>query len=131
MYCLDSNIVIEIFRGNPNLKNKIENLQKENKEFFINPIILCELYKGVYSSNKKDIASKFLEEFLKEVIFLEFDKESCREFGELYDRLSKKGKMTQEKDLMIASICIKNNLILITQNKKHFENIPRLKAEFW
>ena len=131
MYCLDSNIIIEIFRGNPAIKDKLQNLQENNKEFFINPIILSELYKGVYTSNKKEVVLKFLGDFLKEIIILGFDKESCRVFGELYNNLVKKGKMTQETDLMIAAICIRNNVVLITSNKKHFENISELKVEFW
>ena len=131
MYCLDSNIIIEIFRGNLNLKEKIKNLQENGLGVFINPIILCELYKGAYLSNKKDLAFRFIEEFLKEVTLLDFDKESCSLYRELYSNLFKGGKMTQDKDLMIASICIANNFILITKNKKHFEHIPRLKVEFW
>ena len=131
MYCLDSNIIIEIFKGNFDMKDKLVNLQENNKEFFINPIILSELYKGVYTSNKKEAVMKFLEDFLREVVMLEFDKESCRVFGELYYNLVKKGKITQETDLMIASICVRNNLTLITHNKKHFENISELNVEFW
>jgi predicted nucleic acid-binding protein len=41
------------------------------------------------------------------------------------------GKQTQEFDLMIASIAKENNLIVITRNKKHFEDIPDLKVEEW
>ena len=70
MYCLDSNIIIEIFRGNINFKDKIKNLQESEEEIFINPIILCELYKGAYLSNKRDFAIKFIEEFLNEVRIL-------------------------------------------------------------
>ena len=77
------------------------------------------------------IPKKFLGDFLKEIIILGFDKESRRVFGELYNNLVKKGKMTQETDLMIAAICIRNNVVLITSNKKHFENISELKVEFW
>jgi|SRR3989344_1934751 len=131
MYCLDSNIIIELFKGNQDIKEHISDLQDSNKEIFINPIILSELYKGVYTTNKKEIILKFLEDFLREIIFLDFDKESCKLFGELYSNLVKKGKITQETDLMIATICIRNNITLITQNKKHFENISELNVEFW
>jgi predicted nucleic acid-binding protein len=32
---------------------------------------------------------------------------------------------------MIASIAIENNLVLVTNNTKHFVNIAGLKAEDW
>ena len=63
MYCLDSNIIIELFKGNQDIKEHISDLQDSNKEIFINPIILSELYKGVYTTNKKEIILKFLEDF--------------------------------------------------------------------
>ena len=37
----------------------------------------------------------------------------------------------QVRDLMISSIAISKDLILVTRNKKHFENIPGLKLEQW
>ena len=38
--------------------------------------------------------------------------------------------MTEESDLMIASIAKANGLVLVTRNKKHFENID-IKIEVW
>jgi len=35
----------------------------------------------------------------------------------------------EDFDLMIASICLANDLTLITNKLKHFKNIPDLKVE--
>jgi len=49
-YCLDTNIIADIFRGNSIIKLNFEKIQ--NDTLFITPIVLCELYKGAFLSNK-------------------------------------------------------------------------------
>ena len=130
MYCFDTNIVIDIFHGDLILKEKISQAINFGKEIFITPITLCELYKGVYlfKNPEKELAD--LEDFISNFEILEFDKNACVMFGKEYARLSKTGKMTQESDLMIASIARTNNLKVITRNKRHFENID-VEIEVW
>jgi len=70
-----------------------------------------------------------IEDFLTEVSIIEFNIEVCKRYGELYNILRSKGKMPEVPDMMIAALCLKHNVILITSNKKHFENIPGLKIE--
>ena len=36
-----------------------------------------------------------------------------------------------DMDLMIAATAIYNDLTLVTNNTKHFENMPNLKLENW
>jgi len=119
MLCLDTNIIIDLFRGKLSLKNSQE-------EYAITPIIACELYKGAYPEVRKHEAAQ-IDELLSYTTFLEFNAEACKIFGELYAELCKKGKQTSDADLMIASICKSHDVTLVTSNKKDFENIPGLK----
>ena len=50
MYCLDTNVIIDIFRGDEKIISKIEKYW--NEKIFITSITLCELYKGVYGNKK-------------------------------------------------------------------------------
>ena len=124
MYCLDTNIIIDIFQGDKGLKTKFENLNPFIK-LFITPITLCELYKG---PRPLTLVDNFIES--SDIKLLNFNVVACKTFGEDYIRLKKKGKLTREADLMIASIAKVNNLILITRDKKHFENTG-VKIEVW
>lgn len=45
--------------------------------------------------------------------------------------LEKEGKIIDDADLFIAACALTNNLILITNNEKHFEKIGSLKLENW
>jgi len=131
MYCLDTDIIIDIFRGDEKLKEKFEKLVSLNIDFFITPITLCELYKGAYKSEKTEEGLKLIEDFIKSIDLLKFEDSSCKIFGKILNDSFKKGKPASEADLMIAAIVIENNKILITKNIKHFENIDGLRYEKW
>ncbi len=129
-YCLDSSIIIDILRGDSNIKSKIELLSKQNN-FCITPIVLSELFKGAYLAEKQKEAIKLVENFSNSVELLEFTPQACRIFGQKHAELTKQGKQTQESDLMIASISIAHNVTFITRNPKDFVNIQGLNIISW
>lgn len=131
MYCLDSDVVIDFIRGDPAVANRIKRLQSAGANITITALTLCELYRGAFLSTKKDESLEFVNEFLRRVTLLTHNESSCLLFGEDYSALKEKGKQTQEIDLMIASICKANNIILVTRNLKDFKNIPNLMVEKW
>jgi tRNA(fMet)-specific endonuclease VapC len=49
----------------------------------------------------------------------------------LYAQLRKEGKPIDDIDLLIAGIALENNLVLVTNNRKHFERIPQLEIIDW
>jgi tRNA(fMet)-specific endonuclease VapC len=57
------------------------------------------------------------------------DLDTALTFGLTKTMLKKKGKIIGDFDTLIASIAMTNNLILVTRNKKHYENIDGLKIE--
>jgi len=56
---------------------------------------------------------------------LYFDNKALIKASEIYASLKKKGKLIDERDLMIGAICISNNLPLATLNKKHFNRLKQ------
>ena len=48
LYCLDTNVIIDIFRGDKELAYKIENVAKERNVFYITFLNLAELFKGAF-----------------------------------------------------------------------------------
>ena len=129
MYCLDSDIIIAHFRGDNSIKERLNSLPAE--ELFITPVTLCELYRGAFLSGDLEKNKLLVEKLLERVNMLNFDLPACEIFGRTYKLLKQSGKLTQDSDLMIAPICISNNVSLITRNKKHFENIKDLRLIEW
>lgn len=119
-----------MFRDNEILKSKIKELEDFGACFSISTITLCELYRGAFLSIKTNEALELISNLVRKVIIFSLEDESCRIYGETYNSLKKQDKLTNEFDLMIASIAKANNLILVTRNKKHFENID-IKIEVW
>jgi predicted nucleic acid-binding protein len=115
MYCLDTNVIIDIFRGDEKIISKIEKYW--NEKIFITSITLCELYKGVYGHKKIEEKLKILEDFLTNIEIICEDNTSCKEFGKIYQKLRNKGIKVGDFDILIASIIKSNNLTLITRDK--------------
>jgi len=126
MYCFDTNLIIDIFRGNSKIFANVELIT----DVALPSIVLCELYKGAFLSKNPHSSIQDIRLLLDNCTFLTIDENTCRIYGELFAFMSKKGRMTQDNDLIIAAICIQNNATLMTSNKKHFENIPGLKVKY-
>ncbi|MEK6861074.1 MAG: type II toxin-antitoxin system VapC family toxin, partial [Nanoarchaeota archaeon] len=86
--------------------------------------------KGAYLSSKTKEGIKLINEFVDTIKMLDINAFACEEFGKEYVKLKNVGKIPDEIDLMIAAIVKANDLILITKNKKDFENI-NVKIEVW
>ena len=125
MLCLDTNIAIDFLRGDKKIS-----LIKEKEDIFLTSITLCELFKGVSLSSKSENELKIVEEFVNSNEVLDLDKNASREFGNIFSKLHKIGKMIPESDLLIASIVKANNSVLVTRDKKHFENMG-IQVEIW
>lgn len=131
MYCLDTDISVGFLRGTPAAVKKITDLQHSVSELAVTALTLSELYKGAFLSSDTEKNLRLVEKFMKNVTFLLQDNSSCIMFGRDFAFLKNKGLMTQQMDLMIASICKANDMILLTHNLKDFKNIPGLSLEEW
>ena len=131
IYCFDTSVVADLFRGNTQLREKMILLQHSGNPVALTSISLCELYKGVFSSQRKEENKTLLDQFVKSITFLTHTHKSCELFGMDYVHLKEKGKLTSLPDLMIASICKASRCTLITRDHKGFKDIPNLNIEYW
>ncbi len=128
MVVLDTDIIIQSWKGNEEAINKIDYFIENKIYLEITIINLLELYRGVYLSTQYEKNLKILTEFLEYVDILSITEESCKMYGKIYKNLKEQGILINDFDLIIASIVIQNNTLLIT---KHFEKINELKVESW
>ena len=54
-----------------------------------------------------------------------------KKFAKIKTALQEKGHPLADMDVMIASICLANKCILVTNNTKHFEKINGILLENW
>lgn len=129
-YLLDTNICIYYLKGLHNLHQKIENIQLSN--CYISEITIAELKFGVENSNssRKQENRQVVENFIDSINILPII--SCLDFYAIEKvRLRKNGTPIDEFDLLIGSSAVVNNLIVVTNNEKHFNKISRIEIENW
>ncbi|MEI6728688.1 MAG: type II toxin-antitoxin system VapC family toxin [bacterium] len=130
MYLLDTNIVSYLQAGRTSVAQKVTT--KEAGEIAICGPVLAELYFGAYLNPIKE---KILIEKYQQVERIcqvyDFGSLEAKTFAKLKAELTITGRIIEDFDLMIASICLANDLILVTHNLKHFKNISGLKVEDW
>lgn len=126
-YLLDTNICVFYFRENKNIRVKIEEIGIEN--CYVSEITIAELLYGAEKSQRPkhfDEVDKVLQSM--DVICV-FDTLSV--YSKLRVYLEKFGKPIDGFDLLIAAAAIANDMILVTDNTRHFARIPGLKFENW
>jgi predicted nucleic acid-binding protein len=129
IYCLDTDILIEHFRGNEEIKGRIESLTPDDKLGLV-WLTVYEFFKGIFVSGKYE-EEKFLQKLAESCFILEPTYEAARIGGEIYASLRKAGKLINDADILIASVVKANNAILVTNNEDHFSRIEGLKTENW
>ena len=132
MYLLDTNILSYLFQGNQKVASRLETIQQQNLATC--SLVVAELFYGAKNAptkNRQAELQDFYEGLIYDLKIFDFDTQSAIIFAELKQLRIKTGKIIGDFDLMIASICLNNNLILVTNNSKDFESIPKLQVENW
>ena len=70
-------------------------------------------------------------DLLRDVGVVAFDESAAEEFGKLRGLLKQQGRTVNPVDLEIAAVAIAQNLTLVTNNTRHFQNIPGLQLDDW
>jgi len=128
MILLDTNVVIAFFNGNNAVLKRI---QAEIDRIALSTLVVADLDYGAKASQKAKENLEKLYRFLDIVRMVPFDLECSKIFGTIKSKLRKLGKPTGEMDALIAATAMAHKGILVTGNRKHFENIERLKVEIW
>jgi predicted nucleic acid-binding protein len=128
-YAIDSDILIYYLKNHPKIVERFINAELD--EISTTIINYTELLFGAYKSAKSVENLTRIRQFLDSFTIVQFDKNSAEIFAQLKALLQKNGNNVADMDLLIASICLANNLILVTNNTRHFEKIPDLKLENW
>ena len=128
-YIVDSDILIYFLKQHPHVSKKFEATDAD--EIGTTIINYAELLFGAYNSAKVKQNLNYIKAFLNTISILNFIQNAAETFTQLKTNLKQSGKIIADLDLIIASICLSNDLILVTNNTKHFGRIDGLKIENW
>lgn len=123
--CLDSGIVMRILRKEKETLHWLESVS-ENRPLAITLLTLFELYRGAYLGSRIFEEIQSIEHLADNLSILPFTSEHMRLAAEVSVELQKKGMTIDIRDLLIGVCVREEGCILKTNNRKHFEHIPRL-----
>ena len=128
-YLIDTDIIIFALRGDKTVLAKFE----ENKSIpiSISMITYAELVFGAKRS-QNERTNMLKVNRIREIYPVEELNIGIMElFADIKANMYSKAMRIEDLDLFIAATAIYNDLTLVTNNTKHFKNIPLLKLENW
>jgi tRNA(fMet)-specific endonuclease VapC len=126
-YLIDTDWIIDYLKGKKNIVNRLQKLFDEG--LTISVISLAELYEGIFASKDPKKHLKALQDFLSGIVVLGITDEICQTFGRLRAEQRKIGVIIDNFDLLIGSTALIHDLMILTDNVKHFEKIKGIKIE--
>ncbi len=130
-YLLDTNICVFLLRGMYDVDKKINKVGLNN--CFISEITVLELKYGVELSKQKDgiDRSEQLNKFLSTISIIPIT-DALDICAKEKIRLRLAGlPIGDDFDLLIGCTAVAGQMIMITENLKHFQNIAGIELENW
>ena len=127
-YLLDTNICIYLLKNRYGVAKQIKRVGYDN--CLISDITLAELYYGAAKSGQKEkrVQDVYLIEDLFEVVPIH---DTLETFADIKTELNSKGLLIDDFDLLIGCTAIVNNMVMVTENLKHFKNYAGIRLENW
>jgi len=120
MILLDTNIVIELLKGNNEILSEIETIGADN--VILSKVTVLEMYIGAINKNDLIKIQKYLDKFPK----LKFSDRIIDKATQLVYQYNLSNSLFIN-DAIIAATCIENDTPLYTLNLKDFKYIKELK----
>jgi tRNA(fMet)-specific endonuclease VapC len=127
---LDTNIISAFLKKDLRVVRRVSDYLESFDRLTINIISYYEILRGLKDLGNEEKLRKF-EEFVQENEFISIGKDAVIKAAEIYAYLKKQGNLIEDADILMASIAIVENLVLVTNNIKHFERIESLATENW
>jgi len=131
-YALDTNIVFRYMKNELPLVQNVDDALAVNHKLYIPKMVDYEVRRGFklmhQPSHRKELVYELL---IQRCPVVEIDTIVWERAADVYKELYRKGFTVGELDILIAAICLTNDLILVTNNTKDFENIDGLVIIDW
>ncbi len=129
-YALDTNILSYFIQGDEKIISRLRGALAEGHSLIIPPVAYYEIRRGF-----KHKAASQKERAFNDMCALypigEMNLAAWECAADIYAECCRRGRRTQDDDILIAAFCIVNGYPLVTNNTKHFEGIEGLSLLNW
>lgn len=129
LYMLDTSIASAVIRGQVNLDTQL--LRLARADWCISVVTRAELNLGVLRKPGATKLARMVAGFLEVARCLPFNDAAADEFARLRATLEGQGAGIGMADEMIAAHALAVGAVMVTDNTRHFERVPRLPVENW
>jgi predicted nucleic acid-binding protein len=129
-FALDSNIITFRLKRNELVKRNIDQRVDANIKVLVPPFAYYEVKRGLLDANATKQLRLF-EELLRRCPIGPIRRAVFDAAADIYVELKAKGRICDENDIYIAAWCKTYGFTLVTNNTRHFENIPGLALADW
>lgn len=119
---VDTDVIIDFFRDISPAAGVFSELISSERAA-ITAISVFELYAGIEGAKRL----RQIETLVQEIIILPLNVIEAAMGGRIFTQLKSKGKLIGTHDILIAAICIANDLPLYTKNIAHFSEIKDIR----
>jgi tRNA(fMet)-specific endonuclease VapC len=124
-YLLDSDWIINLLAGKKDAQDKIQRIDPD--EIGISLITVAEIYESAYHFANPDAHIEKFRAFLKNFHLPDLNLPIMETFAEVRAHLRRRGQIIPDFDILLAATALQYDLVILTNNRKHFERIPDLK----
>jgi tRNA(fMet)-specific endonuclease VapC len=96
----------------------------------VSVITAAELRLGAEKAGRPQLA-ELVEAYLDRLAILDWTDEVTPRYARIRAGLELSGKPIGNMDLLIAAHAVSQGMTVVTNNVKHFSNVPGLKVELW
>lgn len=129
MYILDTNTLIYYFKNQGNVAQNLEAVSPEN--IVISTIVLFELQVGLAKSMSPTKRSQQLQQLLRRVTLVPFDRDAALAAGTIRAQLEQQGTPIGPMDILIAGTAVALQGTIVTRNGREFSRIVGLPIVDW
>lgn len=127
---INTDILSYYFKGDKTVVKNFEFYLQHYDLIEISIITYYEILGGLLAKNALKQLSIF-EDFVIDNLVIPMTDSSAKISAKLYSNLRQSGNIIDDIDLLIAGVAIDNDMILVTNNEKHFKRITGLKIDNW
>ncbi len=130
MWMLDTDVCSYVLRKRPpSVKVQFDRVGTEN--LAISSVVLAALYYGAARHPRGAEIRAEVDDFASRVRVIPWDEAAADRYGRLRTALERSGTPIGCMDMLIAAHALGLGATLVSNNARHFENVPGLTLETW
>ena len=123
-YLIDTDWIIDYLKGRQSAIQLLQTHAADN--LAISLMTYGEVYEGIYFGPNRRVNDAGFRHLLRGIIVLSFNRRIMQRFARIRGDLRNRGEIIGDPDILIAATALHHNLVLMTQNRRHFQRVPGL-----